>query len=350
LSRRSFLLLALPLLCLASAAKAIDPSEIILTLDGAYGRPMGPQRYADGYYGYGGLGMLERKFNNRYSLGIAFQTMTFTELGGDRVGMSALDLVGRRWFGKWKGFNPYLLAGLGGNLFKDAHKKPFGDVFHAQLALGSQYVLDTHWAIDYAVEWHVMAPLDTPHHWPGVRFGLSYRYGTQPRVNRIAPPPVLATGMEVLPREKVAEIVGRMEYTVQPGDSLYRIAGKPQTYKRPVLWPLVYSANSGKIVDPHLIQPNQVLIVQKNYSNDEAELARKVATSTTYQRPTAQKKLFTPGPSGPWRHHAFHPAEDPRPGRPAPGGRPSPGRRDHGEHHYRHGQRQRALQLLGGHR
>jgi len=265
------------LLFVGSAARAIDPSEVILTLDGAYARPLGPDRFANGYNGYGLIGMVEKAMGSKYSLGLSFGQYTILNTSGDRWGFSSLDVVGRRWFKSWKAFNPYFLVGLGGNLFKDSYKKPFGDVFHTQFALGSQYVFDTHWAMDYALDYHVIAPLDTPHHFPGLRFGLSYRYGTQPKVNRIAPPPVSASGVEELSPERVAQVVGRIRYEVKPGDSLYRISGRDEFLVDPNLWPLIYDENRQQIKNPNLIFPKQEVQIRRNYTAEQKRAAKKKA-------------------------------------------------------------------------
>ena len=53
----------------------------------------------------------------------------------------------------------------------------------------------------------------------------------------------------------------KMRYTVVPGDSLARIAGYPQVYSNPALWPLIYEANQDQISDPNLINPGQILDV-----------------------------------------------------------------------------------------
>jgi uncharacterized YkwD family protein len=46
------------------------------------------------------------------------------------------------------------------------------------------------------------------------------------------------------------------QYTVQPGDSLWKIA---QKYK--IGWPEIWQANRSKIADPNLIYPGQVLTI-----------------------------------------------------------------------------------------
>jgi len=110
------------LLTCGSAAHAIDPSEIILTLDGAFARPLGPQQFNSGFYGYGLIGMVEKALSPKVSVGLSFAQYTLRDEAGNKWGTSAFDIVGRRWFHPWKAFNPYLLLGVGGNLFKDAYK------------------------------------------------------------------------------------------------------------------------------------------------------------------------------------------------------------------------------------
>jgi nucleoid-associated protein YgaU len=48
-----------------------------------------------------------------------------------------------------------------------------------------------------------------------------------------------------------------MSYGVIKGDSLWRIAGKQETYANPYQWPLIYKSNSDKIKDADLIYPGQ---------------------------------------------------------------------------------------------
>lgn len=270
-------------------AYAIDPSEVIITLDGAFARPLGPQHFTDSYYGYGLLGSIEKTFGEKYSVGIAYSQYTILNSSGDRWGMSAFDVIGRRWFHSWKGFNPYFLLGLGGNIFKDSYKQPFGDVFHTQIALGSQYVFDTHWALDYALNCHVMAPLDTPFYFVGAQLGLSYRYGTQPKHNRIAPPPVEAQGVEELSTERVQSIVGGGNYRVKEGDNLYSIAGQPRYLGDPNLWPLVADNNKLTVDAAQLIIPGQVIKVRRTYSEAQRKAAIRKASKIEYKRLTAQK-------------------------------------------------------------
>jgi LysM repeat protein len=267
------------------AARAVDPSEVILTAQGAFVRAVSPDRYLADTRGGALYGQIEKALNSRWSLGLALSQVTLQSDGAGSGHFGSLDLIGRRWFRPWGSFNPYLQAGVGGNLFRAAYKNPWGDVLHLQLVLGSSYVLDSHWAVDYGVGWHAVAPLETPHSYLAARLGVNYRYGTQPHVNRIAPPPLSANGVETLSDERVRQAVGKFEYTVQEGDSLYSIAAKEKALKRSVLWPILYDLNDQEIKDPHRIKPGQVILIKRSYTPEEAEAARAVAAKTLYQRP-----------------------------------------------------------------
>lgn len=58
-----------------------------------------------------------------------------------------------------------------------------------------------------------------------------------------------------LPRKRIKK------YTVQGGDSLWRIASKKDMYNDPYLWPRIYVENRGLIKNPDLIYPKWVLDV-----------------------------------------------------------------------------------------
>ena len=62
---------------------------------------------------------------------------------------------------------------------------------------------------------------------------------------------------------RMADILLEREYTkyyrVRRGDCLWNIA--KFFYKRPLLWPIIYKANKGKIKHPDLIYPNQVFAI-----------------------------------------------------------------------------------------
>jgi nucleoid-associated protein YgaU len=53
------------------------------------------------------------------------------------------------------------------------------------------------------------------------------------------------------------------QYTVERGDSLWKISGKERIYGDPVRWPRIYRANRDQIVDPNLIYPGWVLNIPR---------------------------------------------------------------------------------------
>lgn len=66
-------------------------------------------------------------------------------------------------------------------------------------------------------------------------------------------------------------------YTVQLGDTLWGIAGRPAIYRDPFLWPILYQGNRDRLDDPDMIYPRQELAVPRGYSRDEANVARQRA-------------------------------------------------------------------------
>jgi len=60
-------------------------------------------------------------------------------------------------------------------------------------------------------------------------------------------------------------------YTVQRGDSLWRITGMAKIYGNPVYWPIVYDANGNLIQDPNLIYPGQELQIPRGMSEQDME-------------------------------------------------------------------------------
>ncbi len=55
-------------------------------------------------------------------------------------------------------------------------------------------------------------------------------------------------------------------YTVVPGDSLWRIAGRPQIYNDNFAWPRIYMANKSRFRDPNnpdLIFPDQIFAIPR---------------------------------------------------------------------------------------
>jgi len=66
---------------------------------------------------------------------------------------------------------------------------------------------------------------------------------------------------EEMPQPRQRELPAT--YTVKKGDCLWFIAGYPEIYGNPLLWPKIYEANRDKIKDPDLIYPGQVFIIPR---------------------------------------------------------------------------------------
>jgi len=62
-------------------------------------------------------------------------------------------------------------------------------------------------------------------------------------------------------------------YSVVRGDHLWGISSKPTIYGNPYQWPLIFKANRDKIKDADLIQPGQVLSINRNASAAEVGAA-----------------------------------------------------------------------------
>ena len=61
-------------------------------------------------------------------------------------------------------------------------------------------------------------------------------------------------------------------YTVERGDSLWRIAGMQNIYDNSIFWPIVYDANEAAINDPDLIYPGQEFSIPRDKSIEEMEV------------------------------------------------------------------------------
>lgn len=62
-------------------------------------------------------------------------------------------------------------------------------------------------------------------------------------------------------------------YNVVRGDHLWGISGKSTIYGNPYAWPLIFKANRDKIRDADLIEPGQVLAVERNASSGDVDAA-----------------------------------------------------------------------------
>jgi nucleoid-associated protein YgaU len=61
-------------------------------------------------------------------------------------------------------------------------------------------------------------------------------------------------------------------YTVQRGDSLWKISGMQKIYDNSIFWPIVYDANDAQIDDPDLIYPGQEFSIPRGKSVEEMEV------------------------------------------------------------------------------
>ncbi len=64
-----------------------------------------------------------------------------------------------------------------------------------------------------------------------------------------------------------------MNYTVERGDSLWKISGKDEVYGNPYQWPIIYKKNQDQIKDADLIYPGQEFAIDKVPSQSEVDAA-----------------------------------------------------------------------------
>lgn len=64
-----------------------------------------------------------------------------------------------------------------------------------------------------------------------------------------------------------------MNYTVEQGDSLWKISGKDEVYGNPYEWPLIYKKNQDQIKDADLIYPGQEFSIDKAPTADDVDAA-----------------------------------------------------------------------------
>ncbi len=82
-----------------------------------------------------------------------------------------------------------------------------------------------------------------------------------------------------------------MTYMVREGDSLWKIAGRPEVYNDPYRWLLLYHANRDQIFLPDLIYPGMVLLVPRYPELEEEKPAGEIAPTAT---PEAGKPAAPP--------------------------------------------------------
>ncbi len=76
---------------------------------------------------------------------------------------------------------------------------------------------------------------------------------------------------------------------VQPGENLATIAGRPEVYNDPMLWPLIYKANRDQIKDPKEIFLGQIFVIPRDKTKDEEDAARQEAHELNLFRPATEK-------------------------------------------------------------
>jgi nucleoid-associated protein YgaU len=99
---------------------------------------------------------------------------------------------------------------------------------------------------------------------------------------------VISTPMEEVPgviseqpliAEPTANSSPITSWTVQSGNHLWGISGDKRVYNDPYQWPLLYKTNRHQIKDADLLQPGQVILIDRNHS--EAEIRRAIDHART---------------------------------------------------------------------
>jgi hypothetical protein len=83
-------------------------------------------------------------------------------------------------------------------------------------------------------------------------------------------------------------------YLVERHDCLWTIAGQPKIYGDSFQWPELFKANRDQIQDPDLIYPKQVLKVEKDFSAEEINHARQMASLTPKYVPHSKPRQALP--------------------------------------------------------
>lgn len=95
-----------------------------------------------------------------------------------------------------------------------------------------------------------------------------------PKEEVVAEEPVRAEPVVAAPQSAPEPVdLGVTRYSVERGDSLWRISGKDEIYGNPYQWPLIYKANRDQIKDADLIYPGQQLDIDRAASSADIEAA-----------------------------------------------------------------------------
>ena len=97
---------------------------------------------------------------------------------------------------------------------------------------------------------------------------------------------------EVLPKEPLKTEAAKEKepapppmpsrFKVKGEETLWGIASLKEIYDDPLLWPLIYKANSDQIRDPRQIHPGQVLAIPRTASPEDLEDARNEARQSNF--------------------------------------------------------------------
>jgi nucleoid-associated protein YgaU len=117
----------------------------------------------------------------------------------------------------------------------------------------------------------------------------------------VAEPVRIAQTVQPAAQPPIDQSPAERSYTVQSGDSLWRISGLPQIYNNPYRWPRLYITNRERLTDPNnpdLIEPGQVLQVpspgtSRYYSVQDGDSFTSIASDPAiYNDPYQWERLY----------------------------------------------------------
>lgn len=147
-----------------------------------------------------------------------------------------------------------------------------GGINHGDYSLGGSFkflIVSSRFGFDYGYSKDPIGAGNTHRFSLGIEFPVK-RLVVPPPIpdEEIKPPPREEIPKEEGPEEEVPvepveEYVSEKLYIVKPGDDLVRISARPDIYKDPYKWRLIYEANRDKISNPYWIYPGQELIIPR---------------------------------------------------------------------------------------